>query len=272
MFSAGTAFYLIAYAPERAVRKIEGELALGRTVTLIGMKGEPRWSRWRAGQSRSHTVLDDDSTFTVQTWDLALLELVPDPRSRRYRITAQVRHDKSDVAGGVGLYFAHKVYPGNRADIHSFTQLHFNGVRGGADILAVLPDDIRARRPPRGNAVQITSRLYEDGNHPLKVDWKIAGVDGPLFKPFGETNGRWNDLEVTVTPECVTARWNGHPAFAVATAEIEQNVNEKLTERPPPPGNPLSRVSPMKFNLRGGLGLYLWRGSASFRAVTITPS
>ena len=270
MCSAGTAFYLIVYAPERAAQRIEGALARGRTVTLIGMKGEPRWSRWRAGSSKSQAGLGDDLTFAVTSWTLGLLELVPDPRSRRYRFAAQVRHEQSDRMGEVGLYFAHTASPGNPAEIQFFNQLAFNAVRGNADHLAQLPAADRPPGHPSDNAVQMIPHIHVDANFPLKFDWRLAGVAGPFFKPSGENNARWHDLEVTVTPESVLARWDGQP-FTISTAQIQQNVDINLLQNPPRPESPLSREFSSEFKPRGGLGLYIWRGSASFRAVTITP-
>ena len=116
LFSVGAPLSLAAVTfylnqPERTIQKIQSELALGRPVTLIGETGEPRWSRWQSGKSGSHWVLGDDHVFTINSWSLALLELVPDPQSDRFRITAQVRHEKSDTAGEVGLYFAQGSIP-----------------------------------------------------------------------------------------------------------------------------------------------------------------
>ena len=115
MLSAGTGYYLIVFAPERAIGKTEGELARGRPVTLVGQTGQPGWSRWTMGRSGSQSILDDDDTLTVQSWSTGLLELVPDPRSDSYRLAAQIRHDTSmDTGSQVGLYFARKAHPGDR--------------------------------------------------------------------------------------------------------------------------------------------------------------
>jgi hypothetical protein len=83
-------------------------------------------------------------------------------------------------------------------------------------------------------------------------------------------NGRWHDLEVSVTPETVTARWDGQ-TFAKATPDIQKDINRFLTLYPLPPGV-LPRVGFLPtFEPRGGLGLFVFRGSASFRAVTVNP-
>jgi serine/threonine-protein kinase len=72
----------------------------------------------------------DDRSFTITSWTLSLLELVPDTKSKSYRIDAQVLHEKSDTAGEVGLYFGRGPFPGGLSDVQFFTQLTFNAVRG----------------------------------------------------------------------------------------------------------------------------------------------
>jgi hypothetical protein len=268
LIGAGVTFYL--NQPERTIRKIQSELALGRPVTLIGETGEPRWSRWRTGKSASQTVLGDDRTFTINTWTLGLLELLPDPQSESYRITAQVRHDKSDPAGEVGLYFAHRAYPQDPSDIHFFIQLTFNAVRGQADFRSRLPDTIKFAHPPVDNSVVLYPHLIMDEKFRPSFDRRLPGTGGPTFKPFGQNNGLWHDLEVIVTPESVSARWNGQP-FSTTPSVINHDVNRILTMYPLVLNGPLQQKFRPTFGARGGLGIYLWRGSASFRAVTVTP-
>lgn len=285
MLSAGTVLYLNyhptqpAYDPMQrvsdpsllAAERIEADLARGRAVTLIGMTGEPRWSRWRAGGARSHAGLGEDLTFAVTSWKLGLLELVRNPRSPRYRFAAQVRHDHSDVLKGeIGIYFARSPSWGNPAEIQVFTQLAFNAIRGRAERMARLRDGIRPSRLPKDDVVQITSHIHVDAPSPNDVDRRLGGVAGPDLLQLGEGNGRWHDLEVTVTPELVSARWDGQP-FEISTARIQEIIDVHLTRFPPRAESPLARGFSAEFNPRGGLGLYIWRGSASFRAVTITP-
>ena len=92
---------------------------------------------------------------------------------------------------------------------------------------------------------------------------------GPRFHPLGEQNGVWHDLEITVTPEGVTARWNGQ-SCSISTAQLESDIATDV-ERSTLPAGALPRGFRPKFDARGGLGLYVRRGSASFRAVTVTP-
>jgi hypothetical protein len=102
------------------------------------------------------------------------------------------------------------------------------------------------------------------------VDRRLIGPRGPLFKPLGENNGRWHDLELTVTPEGVAARWDGQQ-FSITTQDIQKNINLDLTTYPLTPVGAPGRGYLPQFRTGGGLGLYVWRGSASFRAVKLTP-
>jgi serine/threonine-protein kinase len=264
----GAAAYL--HDPDRAIRRIQSELARGRAVALIGPTGGPRWSRWRAGGASSHTALAADRTFTIDSWTNGLLELVPDPQSDRYRITAQVRHESGDTLAAVGLYFAHKVYQVGPTELQYFSQLTFNSVQGDADFRARLAPEFKLRGPVRDNAPRLFPHVITDANPPPGFDKKLVGIDGPRFKPGGNRNGIWHRLELIVTPERVRALWDGQP-FGLTTQDIRDNIRMSLTTYPPPPGAPLPRGFFPQFEARGGLGLYVFRGSVSFREVRIAP-
>ena len=267
LLSVGATHYL--NMPERTIERIEDELARGRPVMLIGETGRPEWSRWRMGQAASQTALAKDQTFTISSWSLGLLELLPAPRSKRYRINAQVRHDKSDRTGEVGLYFAHKVYPRAPTDIHFFTQLTFNAVRSDMESRVFLPPDFKLR-PPRGNMVQFLPRLVTDETVGPHMDRRFSSLRGPEFKNLGDENGIWFDLEVIVIPEEITARWNGQP-IGTTPAAIQATVDNTLKSFPSHPGDPIPPTFLPAFDSGGALGLYISRGSASFRAVSVTP-
>jgi serine/threonine-protein kinase len=255
--------------PDRAMRQTQAELARGRAVTLIGPTGGPKWSRWRAGSWAGHTALAADRTFTIDSWSHGLLELVPDPQSDRYRITAQVRHETGDDRGAVGLYFAHKVYQFGPTELQFFSQLTFNSVRLSGD-RAQLPPEFKPQGLVLDNAPELRPHFITDEAARPGYDSRLAEIHGPRFKPHGERSGIWHDLELTITPERVTAQWDGQP-FGLATTDYRDQIHMQLKAFPPPPVAPLPKDFLPPFEARGGLGLYVYRGSASFRAVTITP-
>lgn len=254
--------------PDRTIQKIQRDLADGQKVTLIGATGKPQWSRWQTGRSRAEATRNADNSYNIHSWSLSLLELLPDPQVGSYRFRAQVRHEQSDSLGEVGLYFAHKSHQGTLGDVHSFTQISFNALRARADLRANL-EDAKFAPPPRDNTVGLFRHFYADKADGHYTDRRIAAAVGPRFKPQ-DVHDHWHDLEVIVTPEVVSARWNGEP-FSIPVSEMRRNVARELARHPPQPDNPLSQSELPAFDVRGGLGLYVWRGSASFRAVSITP-
>jgi hypothetical protein len=96
-----------------------------------------------------------------------------------------------------------------------------------------------------------------------------SNVSGPRFKPLGEQNGRWHNLELIVTPTEVTARWDGQ-TFVTMVDSIQGRINEMVKSHPPQLA-PNRRGFAPTFAARGGLGIYVNMGFASFRALTVTP-
>jgi serine/threonine-protein kinase len=252
-------------ADVQPLERLESDLDAGRPVTLIGPTGPPAWSRWRMAEGRSQLSLTE-GCFTVSSWSLALLELLPDPRHDRYRLAAQVRHGKSiDFMGEVGLFVARQAYPGGDVEIHFFLRTTFN------DVQLLDRGDPPRKRLPRDNTVTLRPHLHSEQDRPPAIDRRLGGATGPRFKPAGEERGGWHPIEVVVTPEQVAASWHGQ-AFSLTAGRLRDIVQEEMAAMRPvfPPGSFVQRLRPT-FAPRGGLGLYVFRGSASFRAVTVTP-
>jgi hypothetical protein len=252
------------------IQDIQSELALGRTVTLIGPTGKPAWFRWRCGEGSGHLTIATDQTCNLESWPLSLLELLPDPQTGSYRVTAQLRHNRSDVAGEVGLYFAHRTLSGGSSDYQFFTQLTFNAVSGEGEFRVLLPVELRRLGPVKDNLVWLRPHMRVKRGVQPPADWRFAGAAGLPFKPLGEENGTWYDLELTVTPAGVTIRVDGK-TFTVSARDFETGLRQGFRDSPPTQLDPAASKSLLEFRGRGGLGLYVWRGSASFRSVTVTP-
>jgi serine/threonine-protein kinase len=271
LFLLGTGFYNL-YASERAAKWNERELAQGRAVTLIQETGKPRWYRWRTGKSTSQAALASDGSFLVSTWSPSLLELVPDTQTDRYRITAQVRHEDSVTgptqAFGVGLFVACNNYHSGTTPYLFFTELVFNGARGKADVYKLFPQGTFSK-PPGDNIVELCHELLFNADAPHQYVRMFNGAHGPRFRPMGPEF--WHTIELVVTPEGITAQWNGQ-TFSITAAEIRKGLADEMQLVGPlaadlglPPG-----FVP-EFRPRGGVGLVIQKGSASFRSVRITP-
>jgi serine/threonine-protein kinase len=274
LFVLGWGIFLKASEHEatRIQQEMKQDLAHGRAVTLIQETGKPRWYRWLSGKSTTQAALAPDGTFLVSTWSNALLELVPDTQTDRYRITAQVRHEKSGNSSyGVGLFVACNTYHSGETPYLFFTELVFDGVRGEADMQALFPKGTFPK-PPRDNFVALYHDLLFNETAPHPYESMFFGAMGPHFRHLGPYNGVWHNLEVVVTPEGITARWNGQ-TFTLTAAEIRKQLADQMPHKakimPTDLGLPAGFVP--EFRPRGGVGLVIDIGSASFRSVRITP-
>jgi serine/threonine-protein kinase len=270
--AAGAAAYV--HSPDRALRSIQSDLARGRPVELIGKTGGPRWSRDLIGRSQKEVDPAKEITFTVRSLTLNLVELVPDPQTDRYRFSAQVYHAESDVLAEVGLFFGHRSNLVDGRLVHAFTQVCFNGVRWqDAEDRRAMPPEVKAelRLPPEltPNQPELTTRLHSD-DPTAPVDIRTGLRRGPAITVLGENTGQWHSLEVDVTPEAVTARWDGQP-FPMPMERFRRIASRLLVYTPPPDLAGRFRQIQGEFDPRGGLGLYVRNGLASFRDVRVTP-
>jgi serine/threonine-protein kinase len=78
------------------------------TIELVAEKGGPLVpSRWATGGMGHHDSLAQDGTFTVESLDKALFQLLPSLTHDHFQLEADIRHNKVHATeSGVGLYFA----------------------------------------------------------------------------------------------------------------------------------------------------------------------
>jgi serine/threonine-protein kinase len=243
----------------RAARLLEGQLWRGGPVTLIGPTGRPKWYRWQNGTGRGWVSDEPDGTFTVTHPGVGLLELVADPTTDHYRLTAQVRHNRSNASDGeIGLFVGHTVHPWLPKDIHFFIQTTFDAVWGQ---IGAIPGPRQARLRPR-------FLVHEGLPDP---DYSADGPTGPRLEPLGEQNNRWFSLEVTVTPEGVTARLDGQQ-MTITREEIHRSSEKAVATLKVRHAND-SAIQALRpaFVPRAGVGLMVARGSASLRNVVVEP-
>jgi tRNA A-37 threonylcarbamoyl transferase component Bud32 len=276
---AGLAAALAAWIfldPDRPIDKIEDRLADGERVVLIGATGGPSWARWRIGGEAVKSFEAPDGFYSLSAWKRhGLLELVRDPQQTRFRLQAEVRHETSDDFGEVGLYVAGTKTPAGPGTIHSFLQFTYNDIKDDMDVYNRLPPQTKKHvPPPTGNRVRLNQRLLVPGQMKPIWDVRLSGLDPELFKPEGFAGGKWRKLALEVTPEQVRGYWAGDKAFGeLSSDDIQKNLESKLSL--PGLAKKRSGISlrgvRRGFEPRGSLGLYVFRGSASFRNVIIEP-
>src|SRR5262249_46476951 len=115
--------------PDLPLRELESALTAKEPIELVGPSGMPRWFRWQAGAGGGQVSTGSDGCCAVHSWTLSLLELLPDPLCEHYRLRVDVRHEKSDELGEVGIYFMHSKHPTALGPVDCFCQFAFNDIR-----------------------------------------------------------------------------------------------------------------------------------------------
>ncbi len=268
--AAGVAVY--RRDPDVALRGLTADLQAGKAVTLIGATGAPAWFQWVAGKSKGKWGLADDGVFTVTVNDdAALVELAPDPQTDSYRLTAEVRHDAAArrTLSDAGLYVARRGEAAGDVTVHCFLQLAYNDIRTAEDeplyVVGGVPD-----RRPRVNEVMLRPRVFADPTGPWHTDRTLT-ASARKFPQAGEAGGHWRTLEIVVTPDGFTAAWDGLPMALAAGAVRRELADSAAAVSEIPAAPPAFKALTPTFAPRGGLGLLVAWGTASFRSVTVTP-
>jgi serine/threonine protein kinase len=239
-----------------AVKTMQNDLRAGRTVNLLSETGHPRNEDLPLGAVPSTRVVQETGIYTVSTWDYCLIELLPDPGVSEYLFVADVKHTQSAVGGEVGLYVGRHGFQQLASD-HTFVQLAYNDIRSHREILQRLPPDT-GPHPYFPNAVSLSTHLLRKRHDGMIVEMRASGVAGPLFEPSGFIGGPWRRLSIRVSPASIDAIWDGQSLPPFQTSMAKQALQEFT-------GRDHSQLQ------HAGIGLYVCRGAASFRNVTITP-
>jgi serine/threonine-protein kinase len=241
--------------PSRALEDPRRDLAAKRKATLIGETGPPRFHNVRTISSRVNLATAPDGAFSVQTGQAALVELLIDPLMERYRLSAEVRHDAGDLLQAeVGVYFMHGRYDlPQRKAINCFCALSFNELWKWPG----RPPEV----PIQFNPVSLTVQsLVDTDPKPIRVRASRAGTK---FTPAPHV---WRKVAVEVTPEKIRVFWEGHLIGELSRKELMRTARNDIEKQP------LANMNTTpQFPARGGLGLFVYNGSASFRRVTIEP-
>jgi serine/threonine-protein kinase len=236
------------------------KLARGEAVELIGARGLPKYNYYKV-RSEPETIvfLARDGVLAVSAQRLGLVELLPDPVRDRYRFRVAVRQDTwLTPASRAGLYCLHQASNDEKGTLHHFVDL------------GVMEDDVDLKNSDPRRAVDepgqranrrltaIACFLRKAGEPPVVNGNKLVGqlgfeTDGPLA---GGTEP-WRELVVEVTPDKVRALFGNREVGLIDRRGTLNSDWSWLSIRPAAP--------------RGGLGVYVIGGSASFRFGVIEP-
>jgi hypothetical protein len=286
--------------PEPAWLDFQRRLDARQPVTLIGDQGSPQWSQPFLGVAHAIQSPQKDGTFTLTAFqEPALLELLPPCRRSPYRLSAEVCHHDSD-RGEVGIYFGHSQQPGLQGAEDCFGTWIFS------DREALIPDDHNGL----GSAVALTlwRWRFTQRNWRASLDQTHQHFQPALGQPGPQP---WRRLEVVVGDQDIQFFWNDQPVRhpIVSRAQLRASFDERANSNPlnkfvmqlplyptawcRGPEQVLAQVgdfalrykAPRKpvnentynpqcqpeFLPQDGLGLYVYRGTVSFRKVTVAP-
>jgi hypothetical protein len=240
---------------------------------LIGEMGVPTWFNWGMGKDTSTASTSASEPFSIHTSNLALLELVRNPQCNHFKFQAEVRHERSmEILGEVGLYVAHQRYDSQQGPVHYFVPLSFNGIKDEGKRPQALPANVRWMRTM--NVVSLQPRLFWEETRWSEWEYRLSGPGLELFQATEALGARpsWRILTLQVTPEGVQGFWGETAIGRLSARELSSEVRQSLETRRQEHPEELRFVGfEPDFFPHGSLGLYVKRGSASFRRVAIEP-
>jgi serine/threonine-protein kinase len=279
LVAAFLAGYWYKFFPPDPAEHIRRELRAGRSVTLVGETGLPRYHRWRLGGGEFGTSTTGEGACYYESVGYSLLELAPDPGIDRYRLTLDICH--VGAAGGppvspdrswVGPYFGHAESPtADGRSVHTlfgstFSDIHPNAAK------PVVPNKGLVGQPQHVVRVR-PAGLSVKANRDPGLQQRTVG--SPLeFTPSPGLVGQWRTFRIDVTPEGVRVEWKDPTgAFvpvavldAAATARAYTQIQNQVNAGEPASGLVIPEWSP-----RMPLGIWSFRAAVSIRNVVISP-
>jgi serine/threonine-protein kinase len=252
-------------SPDAWLQRAWHRLENGEAVEVLGTAGQPPWQELSTEHAEVQVSKAPDGAFSLQAHQIGLLTILPDPRVQCYSFSVEIRHDLIGKDGEVGVFCAQSKHPIAQGKVaYYFCALVFNDL-----------DDLPTRYPKlrlEGNPAELTVQRYlETVQRYLEPEqpgprYKIA----PFSRPFKaaapvEGPGDWREVTLKVSPQRIQAFWGDQSIGALTRTRWEDQV--AIMARFPP--DPID-VHP-DFDPRGALGLFVYRGSASFRNIVVQP-
>jgi serine/threonine protein kinase len=230
----------------------------GRPIELVGEKGGPLLpSGWVTGGKGQLDELSQDGTFTVESRDWALFELMPNLMHDHFWFVADIRQNKrTDLESSVGLYFAHTRFQSHEGQpAHFFTYVAFNDLLDEAALCRALNGNIPGN-PLKTYRKVIFGPIIGGPEQGLTSHWHFRPACLQGIEPI------WRNLRIQLTGEALTVWWDGTPVQRVSRDSIQ-----KCTL----PADERYDASQLHFEPRGGVGVYVHNAAASVRNVRLTP-
>jgi serine/threonine-protein kinase len=268
----------IAEQQERAQRQfIRSELDAGRGVTLIGEPGEriafggiakPLGFRWHVKHHTAAISEAEDKAFSIHSFRYGMLELLDGPLPRKYRFRLRVRHDDlhgmpaelHDVTSEVGFYFAHHCVRTDRGLCHIYCTFTFNDLVD----MTKMPDGVGLHR----NLLKLRLQLFSETGVAYFRSILAACDFLPIVRqqPAGRC---WRQMEMEWNSEEVKVCWENDCIVSIKNADLLKTARSHLEKNHIDPQAADELCSGLR--PQGGLGLFLFNGTASFQLVRVKP-
>jgi hypothetical protein len=256
---------------------IQSELRAGRSVTIVGENGLPKWYDWPLEAGILGKAANGDGTCTFQSIRHSLLELLTDPGIDSYKVSAEVRQnlrigpgakigqDRDDPAeSSVGFYQG------------GFRVVGRAGQGQGYALLALTFDEAAMAFGPRQPRTQALARLEHVGFAQDSVSLRSNNHDVRQFKftPSALRPGPWRQISAVVDTDRVRTTWVAEPGMLNGVVELTKN---QLQDRYDTVHTQLKKDIPAAefirpvWTPRRAIGIWCYCSSVSVRNVIITP-
>ena len=265
--------------PQEEMRKA---LQAGRSYTLIGSTGLPRWHDWAYGPTALAEAVTGDRSCAFESIGDALLVLADDPGVDRYAVMADLRilRSNSPLVQGQAL-------PGRReAPEWSKVGLYFGYSRAAAtnglavpNFMMVSFNDYLTPEARKEGYTQATVQLGVGfiGTLPDKRDDSTTGGScRPIrFAPAESLPAEWRQIRIEVSKDGVKTFWAGKPGepfTPLGSLSPAQMVQATKTDRDDfAAAHPGATLQLPPWTPRMPLGIWCRGAAVSVRNVVIEP-
>jgi hypothetical protein len=233
---------------------IQRDLAAARQVTLVGATGPEKPYPFRLEPLTGVVKINPGAVLALESQDVLLLPLVPDPGVNAYRLEAEVLHGQLNPSP-VGLFVGYDDQPTPQGRERCYcmfgcvvTPAHQarEGVARPTLVTLRLCGHLEKGSPPRPH-------LFFYGSSLLRAAPPPAGAL------------HWCKLALEVRPGEVRAFWEDEPLHPLGVANLACAARDLVDYQK------FLRPGPFVFTARGALGLYVNKNRGEFRNVILKP-
>jgi serine/threonine protein kinase len=246
--------------PERRIEAIERQLNQGHKVTLIGETGQPRWYQWLTTEGTKKAFHSEDGTFAIQSFEYGLLELLRDPQQDSFLFSAEVRHDQGPRADSeAGIFFTYTNEGTAKRRVHCYCVLGFSDETDSFNFEPQVKEG-----PPKGIPFNLKIQRHREPDM-FCENLSLQLIDVPFAQLNSGQSRSWHRVALHFNRSKIRCFWDGACKGEFLQSQLIADSKSIL-------GDTAGEEELIaKFALRNGVGLYIYRSTASFRNVSIEP-